>query len=255
MIRLSPLVSIITPVFNTVNYLMETIESVKKQTFTDWEMILVDDCSNDGSWELLQEIIINDNRFSIQRNSENIGAGISRNRAIESASGKYIAFLDSDDIWHPDKLKIQIGLMEENNWKFSHTSYGYISKDGDKIKSTFHVSNKPVTYCDLLKKTEISCLTAVYNQKLIGKYFMSEHRKKQDYALWLAILKDGVNSQPIDIELAYYRQTPGSSTSNKWKLVYNHISFLKETQKMNFFQALYYTSYWMFNGFIRYYVK
>ena len=103
-----PLVSIITPVYNTKKYLNQAIESVKIQTLVDWEMILVDDCSDDGSWELLEDLAENDSRIRIFRNSENSGSGISRNRAIRIAVGKYIAFLDSDDLWHPDKLKIQI---------------------------------------------------------------------------------------------------------------------------------------------------
>jgi len=250
-----PLVSIITPVYNTKKYLNQAIESVKIQTLVDWEMILVDDCSDDGSWELLEDLSENDSRIKIFRNSDNSGSGISRNRAIGIAVGKYIAFLDSDDLWHPDKLKVQISLMEKKKWVFSHTSYGYISAEGEKIKSTFHVSNHPVRYRDLLKRTEISCLTAIYNQEVIGKYFMSEHRKKQDYALWLAILKSGIQSYPIDIELAYYRKTPNSATSKKWKLIINHVNFLMETQQMNLVQSLYYTFYWMINGFIRYFIK
>ena len=123
------------------------------------------------------------------------------------------------------------------------------------LKSTFHVSNHPINYSHLLKRTEISCLTAVYSHEVIGKYYMTEHRKKQDYALWLSILKNGNKSYPIDIELAYYRQTPGSATSKKSRLIINHIKFLMETQSMNLIQALYYTFYWMVNGFIRYFIR
>ena len=108
-----PLTSIITPVYNTVKYLKQAIDSVLSQTLTDWEMILVDDCSEDGSWELLEVLAKNDGRIRIIRNNKNSGSGISRNKAIDLADGKYIAFMDSDDLWHPDKLKIQIGLMEE----------------------------------------------------------------------------------------------------------------------------------------------
>ena len=252
---LSPLVTIVTPVYNSIDYVGDSIQSVINQTFQNWEMILVDDGSNDGSFELISSINKIENRIKIIRNKENRGPGISRNKAIKLAKGKYIAFLDSDDLWHKDKLNIQIELMEENKWSFSHTSYGYVSKQGKKIKSTFHVSNHSINYFNLLKRTEISCLTAVYNQKVLGKCYMTEHRKKQDYALWLSILKKGVKSQPIDIELAYYRQRPDSVTSNKSLLILSHVRFLMETQSMNLIQALYYTSFWMVNGFIRYFVK
>jgi teichuronic acid biosynthesis glycosyltransferase TuaG len=249
------LVSVITPVYDSIKYVRRSIESVINQTFHNWEMILVDDGSSDGSLELIKSIAKTENRIKIIQNRENRGSGFSRNKAIKLATGKYIAFLDSDDTWHMDKLKVQIDLMEKNNWSFSHTSYGYISEKGERIKSTFHVSNHPVNYWDLLKKTEISCLTAIYNQKALGKCFMSEHRRKQDYSLWLSILKTGIESYPIDIELAFYRQRPGSATSKKSSLILGHIKFLMETQSMNLIQALYYTSYWMFNGFIRYFIK
>jgi len=249
------LVSIITPTYNSSKYIEKTISSVLNQTYSDWEMLITDDCSEDNTVSIINSYIKDDKRIKLFELKSNLGAGIARNNSIEKSSGKYVSFLDSDDLWHPDKLKIQIGLMKENRWGFSHTSYGYISPNGKKIKSTFHVSNHPVKYRDILKRTEISCLTAIYNQELIGKYFMSEHRRKQDYALWLAILNDGIESHPIDIELAYYRQTPNSATSNKWKLIINHINFLMETQQMNLAQSLYYTSYWMANGFIRYFIK
>ncbi len=250
-----PLVTIVTPVYNSINYVRDSIESVINQTFQNWEMILVDDHSNDGSFELISNIAKIENRIKIIRNKENLGSGLSRNKAIKLANGKYIAFLDSDDLWHNDKLKIQIELMEKNKWSFSHTSYGYISEQGEKIKSTFHVSNHPINYSNLLKRTEISCLTAVYNQRILGKCYMTEHRRKQDYALWLSILKKDIKSQPIDVELAYYRQRSGSATSKKRSLILNHVKFLMETQSMNFIQALYYTLFWMVNGFIRYFIK
>ena len=132
-----PLVSVITPVYNSKKYLRQSIDSVISQTYDNWEMILTDDGSNDGSWELLESLARTDNRIRLIRNRKNRGSGISRNKAIKLAIGVYIAFLDSDDLWHPDKLKIQIDLMEKNKWSFSHTSYGYISEEGEKIKSTF----------------------------------------------------------------------------------------------------------------------
>ena len=249
------LVSIITPLYNSENFIEDAINSVKVQNYTDWEMIIVDDLSNDGSLDIAKGISKKDTRIKILENKKNFGAGISRNRAIKISQGRYIAFLDSDDIWHKDKLEIQINLMKKNNWSFSHTSYGYISTDGTNIKSTFHVSNSPISYIDLLKRTEISCLTAIYDQSILGKFFMSNHRKKQDYALWLAILKEGNKSFPIDIELAYYRQRKNSNTSKKRKLIFSHISFLMETQKMNFIQSIYYTFFWIINGFFRYILK
>jgi teichuronic acid biosynthesis glycosyltransferase TuaG len=145
--------------------------------------------------------------------------------------------------------------MIENKAAFSHTSYGYIDVEGNEIKSPLRVSQHPVTYKDLLKRTEISCLTAVYDASIIGKFYMSEHRRKQDYALWLSILKTGVQSLPLDEVLAYYRQVPTSATSKKYNLIFKHYLFLRETQELSIIQSGYYTLSWMINGFSRYYMK
>jgi teichuronic acid biosynthesis glycosyltransferase TuaG len=249
------LVSIITPVYNASEFLEETLLSVISQTYGNWEHLLVDDCSTDHSLDILKQYSIIDNRFKIYENSDNRGSGYTRNRAIEMAMGRYIAFLDSDDLWHPEKLSLHIAFMHQNNSVFSHSSYGYIDENSQKIKNTFHVSRLPVTYYDLLKRTEISCLTAMYDAESIGKFYMSDHQRKQDYALWLSILKVGHRSHGLDEELAYYRQHEGSATSNKFDLLGKHVAFLKETQGFNTPTALYYTAYWLVNGIIRYYLK
>lgn len=248
-------VSIITPVYNSEQFLGESLKSVVAQDYQDWEMILVDDNSDDKSFEIMEGFKSMDRRFKIFRNSTNMGSGYSRNKAIELARGKYIAFLDSDDLWHPNKLSRHISFMKAKNANFSHTSYGYINERGEVIKNTFHVSKSPVKYNDLLKRTEISCLTAMYDSDKIGKYYMSDHRRKQDYALWLDILKSGNISYGLDEELAFYRQRKGSSTNKKWRLISGHAKFLRETQKFGLLKSIYFTIFWMFNGLVRYYIK
>lgn len=248
------LVSIITPVYNATSFIKDTAKSVFNQSYSNWEWILVDDCSKDNSWILLSELSKNDKRVKIYRNKINLKSGKTRNLAIKKAKGRFIAFLDSDDLWHPEKLKTQIPFMLNNQYYFSHTSYGYINEDGKRIKSIFHV-RKEVDYYHLLKRTEISCLTAIYDAEKIGKFYMSEHARKQDYALWLAILKSGTKSYGIDKELAFYRQVSNSATGVKYKLVLKHITFLKETQNFSTINALYYTAFWMVNGFVRYFIK
>lgn len=247
-------VSIITPVYNAARFLRATAKSVFGQSYADWEWLLIDDCSSDNSWTVMQELAETDKRVRIYQNATNLRAGKTRNRAIELSEGRFIAFLDSDDLWHVDKLKLQISFMLDNNYLFSHTSYGYLDEQGNKIKSTLHVS-KEVDYEHLLKYTEISCLTAIYDAQNIGKWYMSEHARKQDYALWLSILKSGVKSYGLDQELAYYRQVKGSATSKKYKLIWKHVTFLKQTQGFSTLKSIYYTSYWMVNGFIRYFIK
>lgn len=251
---IEPLVSIITPVFNSEKFIPEMVNSIKSQDYSNWELILVDDCSTDSSFLLISEFSKTDSRIKYHKLSKNTGSGPARNKAIEEAKGKYIAFLDSDDYWVPNKLSVQIRFMENNNIDFCHTSYGFWDENSNEIGSPFFVSKNPITYKDLLRRTEISCLTAVYNQYSIGKIFMPNLRRKQDYALWLSILKRGIKSYPLQDVLAYYRQRKGSATNNKYKLVIQHFFFLKKHEGLSTIQAIKYTAYWIYNGVIKYYL-
>jgi teichuronic acid biosynthesis glycosyltransferase TuaG len=247
-------VSIVTPTYNSIKFIERTVQSVLNQTFKDWEWIIVDDLSTDGTREYLTELQNRDPRIKCVLKEVNEGSGPTRNKAIELASYKYIAFLDSDDIWIPEKLALHVNFMEKNKSAFSHTSYGFIDENDKIIKQTFHVSDVPVYYEDLLKRTEISCLTAMYNQDVLGKMYMPDLRRKQDYALWLSILKKGFHSDPLDIETAFYRQHNSSATSNKIKLILKHIEFLRKNEELNIFKSLYYTFHWGFGGLRKYYL-
>ena len=249
-----PLVSIITPTYNCEDFISDTIESVINQTYKNWELLLVDDCSTDRTLEITNQWVRKDQRIMSFTLNENSGSGPARNLAIQKAKGDIIAFLDGDDIWHPKKLSVHVKFMVENDACFSHTSYGYISSNGDMINKELIVSKQEVSYSDLLKRTEISCLTAMYNAKKIGKYYMPSLRRKQDYALWLSILKDGHNSLPCDEVLAWYRQNPNSATSKKYKLVFKHYIFLWKHEKLSIYDSARYTCHWIINGFIKYYL-
>lgn len=250
----NPLVSIITPVYNCEKFIEETINSVLNQTYTNWEHLIVDDCSTDNSWQIILKYSQKDKRIRPFRLDKNSGAGIARNYAIKNAQGKYIAFLDSDDIWIPVRLEKHIYFMMMTDVSFSHSSYGYLNDDGKILPRKFFVSSQPVDYKSLLKKTEIGCLTAVYDQEKIGKFYMPDLRKKQDYALWLSILKTGIKSTPYPEILAYYRLRKGSQTSNKFNLVFQHFRFLRHHEKLSNLSSLKYTLYWAFNGMLKYYL-
>jgi teichuronic acid biosynthesis glycosyltransferase TuaG len=247
-----PLVSIIMPVFNSAKYIQESINSIISQTYSNWELLIVDDLSTDDSWRIISEFKNVDLRIKIFRNPINLGSGYSRNFAIEKACGSYIAFLDSDDIWLSNKLTTQISFMEENRVHFSFTSFGFIDDKSLPIRNVQHPNRVPLTYAKLLRNTDIGCLTAVYNCEILGKHFMSLHRRKQDYALWLSILKCGVLAYPILVELAKYRVTSDSATAKKWTLVFEHIKFLKETQNFSYIKAVFYTTLWLKSGIIKY---
>lgn len=248
-------VSIITPTYNSKKFIESTANSVLNQTFKDWEWIIVDDLSKDGTREYLKTLQNKDTRIKCYFLDQNIGSGPARNKAIELASGTYLAFLDSDDIWIDTKLEIQVDFMEKNNYAFSHTSHGFIDEHEEKVRKTFHVSNIPVTYSMLLKKNEIGCLTAMFNQKIIGKMYMPDLRRKQDYALWLSILRKGYQSYPLDIETAFYRLHANSATSSKLNLIGKHWLFLKEYEKMNWVNSTFYTICWGLNGILKHYIS
>lgn len=247
------LVSVIMSAYNAEQYIEIALGSVLKQTMNSYECIIVDDCSTDGTIKVLDRFKDKDVRFKVIQNAVNLGAGLSRNRGIKIAQGKYITFLDSDDVWHEKKLERHINFMEENGINFSHCSYGYIDEKGRVSEKVLRVSKGPINYEDLLKRTEISCLTAIYNSQELGKLYMPNLRVKQDYALWLDILKTGISSYPLDEVLAWYRQVPNSNTSNKFRLIRKHYVFLREHEQLSHFNSLVYTLYWALNGVIRYY--
>lgn len=232
------LVSIITPVYNSEKYLSENIRSVRAQTLSNWEHILVDDCSSDGSEALIKSFQEKDPRIKYHRLETNSGAGIARNKAIELAKGDYIAFLDSDDQWYPEKLEKQINFMEENNHHFTFTDYDMVDENGQKIPKT--IKSKPiVTYKRALYKNPIGCLTVIYDVNFFGKQYMSSIRKRQDYALWLKLLKK-TNGYGINECLASYRSGNESISANKLDLVKYEWKIYREIEGLSWFKSAFY---------------
>jgi|SRR5690606_37519684 len=248
-------ISIITPVYNGQDFLHFAAESIFNQTYTDWEWIIVDDCSTDNSWQLIEKYMEEDNRVIGLKNETNLKAGLSRNKAIELATGRFIAFLDSDDVWYENKLTEQVNFMIKNNYSFTYTAYNFIDENNNLIKQPFQV-DESVDYKNLLKNNQIGCLTVMYDVEQLGKVFMSSHARKQDFGLWLYILK---NKTPrafgLNKVLASYRLSKNQATAKKHKLIIKHFEFLKETQEFGTLKALYYTVFWMVNGFYKYFMK
>ena len=178
------LVSIITPVYNSEKYLADNISSVLAQTYKNWELILVDDCSSDTSEIICESFEKNDSRIKYYRLAKNSGAGIARNKAIEMANGKFIAFLDSDDTWYPKKLEKQLNFMKENDYHFTFTDYNMVDEAGNDLNKLVKCKSF-VNYNKALYKNPIGCLTVIYSVDFFGKQYMPSIRKRQDYALWL----------------------------------------------------------------------
>lgn len=179
---MSDLVSIITPVYNAEKYIEETLKSVSNQTYSNWEHVLVDDCSSDHSVEIIEELAKTDQRIKVIKLSENSGPAVARNKAIDIATGRYLAFLDADDIWFDFHLKDSLEFMNSSGYDFVFASYKRADENLNFIYSDFEVPAK-VSYTDILKTNSISCLTAVVDIKNLGKKKMPLIRKRQDMGL------------------------------------------------------------------------
>ncbi|MFD0749631.1 glycosyltransferase family 2 protein [Mucilaginibacter calamicampi] len=207
------LVSIITPCFNCSKYISETMGSVLRQTYTEWEHIIVDDGSSDGSVNIVKQTAGSDPRVKLVLLDKNGGVANARNEGVKSAQGKFIAFLDSDDLWDENKLAKQVQFMVKNDYTFTHTSYRQIDSEGNTLVKKIGVSNK-VDYNKLLQHNEIGCLTAMYDVTKLGKFYFPKIGH-EDFAAWLQILKTGHASFGLDEVLASYRVHANTVSSNK----------------------------------------
>lgn len=199
------LVSIITPVYNGEKYISETIESVIKQTYLDWEMIVVDDGSKDGSAAIVRRYAEKESRITLLQ-QPNGGSASARNNGIRYANGQYIALLDSDDLWDPDFLKSQLVLMKEKNTICVHGSYKRINENSEEILKAWK-AKKEVTYKQMQMTNHIACLTGLYDTSKFGKIYLKEELRsiRDDYAYWLDVVKlAGVSYGNQDV-LASYR--------------------------------------------------
>lgn len=219
-INLNELVSIITPLFNSEKHLEETIQSVQKQTHTNWEWNIVDDCSTDGSIKLIERFAEKDNRIHVWKNSKNSGAAFSRNVALEKSKGRFIAYIDSDDLWDPDKLSRQLQFMQINRLGFTCASYRVISEDGTDLKKVVRM-RKQSNYKDFLMNNLLQTVGIMVDLKFVPKAVcvMPDIRRRQDAATWLQILKSGNDCFGMQAPLASYRRTAGSLSSNKFKAI------------------------------------
>ena len=232
------LVSIITPSFNSSKFIRECVDSVISQTFQDWELLIVDDFSKDNSKDIISELSSQDERIRPFFLEDNIGAAAARNVALKQAKGKYIAFLDSDDIWNEDKLENQISFMNEKDIAFSFTSYQPISEDR-QIKYSVITAPQKMSYHSYLRNTIIGCLTVIIDKEKTGDFQMPNIRSSHDMALWLLIMKRGFSAYGLDENLAYYRIVSTSNTSKKWKSAKEVWDVYRKVENLNIIYSTY----------------
>lgn len=242
-----PLVSIITPVYNAERFLDDTIKSIQNQTYKNWELVLVDDCSKDGSADMIKEFQAKDDRIRYIKLEKNSGASVSRNTGIKNAKGRFIAFVDSDDIWQPEKLKIQIEYMLENKLGFTFTSYRYMKEDGRLTKKVAKAPKK-INYRGLLKNTIIGCSTVVIDKEIVGEFSMPLVRRGQDTATWLQILKTQDYAYGIEKDLVNYRLVGDSLSSNKIKALKRTWNTYRNVEKLSVLKSSYVFCFYVINA-------
>ena len=241
------LVSIVTPVYNSEKFISETIDSIQNQTYKHWELILVDDCSSDNSYDIISEYIKYDKRIRYIKLEKNSGAAVSRNTGIKNARGRFIAFLDSDDIWLPEKLEKQLKYMLDKKIGFTFTSYRYMKEDGTKTNKVAKAPYK-INYNGLLKNTIIGCSTVVLDRQIVGDFLMPLVRKGQDTATWLMILRNQKYAYGIEEILVDYRLVGNSLSSNKIKALKRTWNIYRSVEKINVFKSTYVFCFYVFNA-------
>lgn len=248
-IQTEPLVSIITPLYNSEKFIAETIESVLAQTYKNWEMLIVNDYSKDNGAKIVEEYVKKDKRIKLFNNEKNMGVSFTRNRAIDLSQGKYVAFLDSDDVWHKEKLEKQIKFMEDNNLSLTYTSYTKMNEDGS-LRGTINVPEK-LNYKELLKNCLINCISGVYlKEKFKNIYFRKT--KVEDYIFWLEMFKKIDFAYGIQESLAYYRVSNNSRSSNKIDIVKFHWKIYREIEKLSLMESIYYFVIYVKRGLFRF---
>ncbi|HEX3027366.1 MAG TPA: glycosyltransferase family 2 protein [Clostridia bacterium] len=246
------LVSIIMPVYNKEKYIAQSIESVLSQSYGEWELLIVDDCSSDRSEEIIENYSRFDGRIHYERLDRNGGASRARNAALVKARGRYVAFLDADDVWRPMKLQKQLHLLEASRAGFCFTAIEMIDEDGHQVKSKRKI--RPVVdYRYLLTNTVIPCSSVLIDRSATGDFRMPEIPKGQDYATWLSILKKGQLAFGIDEALVLYRLVKDSVSANKLSALRRTWRIYRKSEHLGLLKSIYCFSLYTLHAFKKYF--
>ena len=240
------LVSIIMPTYNCGKFIGETIQSVINQTYTNWELIITDDCSSDDTEKVVKKYL-KDKRIKYVRFDKNKGAAEARNNSMNLANGKYMAFLDSDDLWMVNKLEKQLKFMIDNNYNFTCTAYEQVDED-DKLLNKIIKPREKANYNRILLDCPVGNSTVMYNVDNLGKFKVPNIRKRNDDALWLQILKKEKYIYGINDILMRYRVRENSISSNKLSLIKYHWQLYREIEHLSVVRSIFHICYW---GFIK----
>ena len=237
------LVSIITPTYNCGRFIAETIATAQAQTYTNWEMIIVDDCSTDDTKQVVDAIAAQDQRIHYHCLEQNSGAAVARTKAMELAQGEYMAFLDSDDLWMPEKLERQLAFMKENGYAFSCTAYEQIDEQSKSLDRVIHTVTK-TDYNRLLLDCPVGNSTVMYHVAAMGKFQVPNIRKRNDDALWLQMLKKEKYIWGMDEVLMRYRIRSNSISSNKLAVVKYHWILYRDIEHLSVPRSIFHICWW-----------
>ncbi len=245
------LVSIIVPVYNAGSYIEETISTVRKQTYQNWELLLVDDCSADDSRQRIRSCIREDSRIRLIEKERNEGAARARNTGIEAAKGRYIAFLDADDLWMADKLERELAFMEEKQAAFVFTAYEFGDENGNRTGKVVHVP-PTLTYFKALSRTVIFTTTVLFDTEKTGhELIRMPETKSEDTATWWKVLRKGFTAYGLDQVLAVYRRPARSLSSNKLEAVRRIWNLYRRQEGLSVWYSIYNLFFWALRATLR----
>lgn len=248
--NMRPLVSVVMPSYNAEKYISEAIQSVIAQTYENWELLIIDDCSTDSTANIVKQFSDVDSRITLYSNPKNMGVALTRNKGMNLAKGSWIALLDSDDVWHKDKLEKQIELAGKTGADIVYCSYCLIDSCGKKI-SEFIVP--PITsYEEMLKSNTIGCSTVLLCSTSAGRYRFTNESFHEDYVFWLNLLRNGFEAVGCEESLSDYRVIEGSRSHNKIKSAKNRWIVYRKVEKLPFKKAVCAFASYTYNGFRKY---
>lgn len=237
------LVSIIMPAYNCGDFIGITLESVIAQTYQNWEVIVINDCSTDNTESVVFNYKSRDPRIKYYKLNENSGAAVARNKATDLANGKYIAFLDSDDVWFPEKLTKQINFMKKHGYSFTCTSYSKIDEQGNYLNRTINARSKS-NYNDVLKTCPGNS-TVIYDAEALGKFKIPNIKKRNDYVMWLQVIKRAKYLYGVEEPLGCHRVRTGSLSKKKANLVGYHWNVYRDIEHLSLIKSSYLICYWI----------
>ena len=243
-----PKVSVITPAYNAASFLQETVNSVRVQTFCDWEMIIVDDCSTDETYDLSTRIAETDKRIKVLHNDKNIGVAATRNKALDAAIGEYIAFLDADDLWLPQKLEKQVTFMDNGQYALTYTNYRKFDTNTGIVSYKIIKAPPTMTAKRIYGDTSIGCLTVMVNRSLSGVFHMPLRSHTEDNITWQEILSRGFTAHRLDDVLSLYREGNSSLTHGKIKAAKQQWQTYREYYKFSVQRSLFYFVQYAFHA-------